>query len=130
MTPLLRRRLPLVPLATLAGLYGRLRARVPGLADLGLADLEQMLLAALSPAERAAVARLVASDDALLATSFNPAPEGPAGDDESVITRPAAITRQAQRPHCLASRTSRWSWPQPSPREQRSNYSMLTRKGQ
>jgi len=70
LTPLLRRRLPLVALATLAGVYSHLRTRVPGLADLGLADLERTLLEAMPPAERSAVARLVASDDALLAGSL------------------------------------------------------------
>lgn len=64
--PFLHRRLPLIPLATLVGLYGRLRASVSGLADLGLADLEQTLLAALPPPDRAAVARLIASNAALL----------------------------------------------------------------
>ncbi len=64
--PLLHRRLPLVPLAVLVGLYGRLRARVPGLADLDLAALEAHLLAALPPEGRAAVTRLVASNYALI----------------------------------------------------------------
>ncbi len=81
LAPLLRRRLPLVPLATLVGGYGRLRARVPGLADLGLADLERMLLAALAPAEQAAVARLVAANDAFLTPRLGQ-PAAAADDDE------------------------------------------------
>lgn len=73
----LLRRLPLIPLATLAGLYGRLRAHVPGLADLGLADLEQTLLAALPPVGQAAVARLAASNAALIAQRLSAADSDP-----------------------------------------------------
>lgn len=65
--PFLRRRLPLVPLATLVGVYDRLQVRVPGLADLGLDELSQTLTAALPPDSQAAVARLVASNAALIA---------------------------------------------------------------
>ncbi len=95
--PLLHRRLPLVPLAVLVGLYGRLRARVPGLADLDLAALEAHLLAALPPAGQAAVARLVASNAALLVGQLDPAateldaarqPAGPAAT-ESRLQSPA-----------------------------------------
>ncbi len=65
--PALQRRcLPLLQLAALAGVYARLQVRVPGLADLGVAALEQRLLATLPAEARAAVARLVTSDDALL----------------------------------------------------------------
>ncbi len=101
LAPLLRRQLPLTALATLAGVYGRLRTYVPGLADLGLADLEQALLAALPPHSQAAVTRLVASNDGLIAQHLSAAnsdaealPTAAAGPAEPVTPRrpdPAGI---------------------------------------
>lgn len=79
-----RRRLPLIQLASLVGLHARLQTRVPGLADLGVAELEQMLLGALPAAGRAAVARLVASDDALLIAHL-----GQAGSTAEIAAAPA-----------------------------------------
>lgn len=96
LSPLLRRRLPLTALATLAGVYGRLRAYVPGLADLGLADLEQALLAALPPHSQAAVARLVTSNDALIAQRLSTTDNDPEALPAPAAGPPAPVA--ARRP--------------------------------
>lgn len=89
--PFLRRRLPLAPLATLVGVYERLQLRVPGLADLGLHALSQMLSAALQPDSQAAVARLVASNDALIARHC----AGPRADADAAEIPAAPLTEAA-----------------------------------
>lgn len=58
--------LPLVQMLVLVRTYQHLRQRLPGLADLGLEDIEQDINLALSAKERAAVQRLVESHVALL----------------------------------------------------------------
>ncbi len=88
-----RRRLPLIQLASLVGLYARLQARVPGLADLGVTEIEQTLLAALPVEARAAVARLVASHDALLTAHLNQT-----GNSVEAVTAPEAMRAASANP--------------------------------
>ncbi len=62
--------LPLSQLLVILRTYQHLRRTVPGLADLGLEDLERYLDAALSPDDRAAVQCLIESHVAALALSL------------------------------------------------------------
>jgi hypothetical protein len=72
--PPLRAPWPLLQWLVLLRTYGSLRQRLPGLADLGLQDLQAALEAALAPDDLAAAERLVASHEALIGRGLGSRP--------------------------------------------------------
>jgi hypothetical protein len=77
--PRLREPLPLAPLLAILRTYGELRRLVPGLADLGLGELEQALAAGLLEDDLAGVQRLVESHATLMAHCLRRRPLATAG---------------------------------------------------